>query len=128
LEPIPPCHIYVKMAYHLCQHAREGLLQIRIPEDFGNRLFEFQVAADKIAAHHVNKREVDAFPLDLVRLIEHRAGYRLVELGRVLMKDLQANSQEREMRFAHDVRKLQCIYPGARKRQPEMWTSWRLPR
>jgi superfamily II DNA or RNA helicase len=55
-EPIPPYHIYVKMAYHLCQDAREGLLQFRIPKDFGNRLFEFQVAAVKIAAHHVNKR------------------------------------------------------------------------
>jgi superfamily II DNA or RNA helicase len=55
-EPIPPYHIYVKMAYHLCQDAREGLLQFRIPKDFGNKLFEFQVAAVKIAAHHVNKR------------------------------------------------------------------------
>lgn len=39
-----------------CQDAREGLLQFRIPKDFGNKLFEFQVAAVKIAAHHVNKR------------------------------------------------------------------------
>jgi superfamily II DNA or RNA helicase len=55
-EPIPPYHIYVKMAYHLCQEAREGLIQFRIPADFGNKLFEFQVAAVKIAAHHVHKR------------------------------------------------------------------------
>ena len=27
-----------------------------IPPDFGNRLFEFQTAAVKIAAHHLNKR------------------------------------------------------------------------
>jgi superfamily II DNA or RNA helicase len=55
-EPIPPHHIYVKMAYHLCQEAREGVIQFRIPADFGNKLFEFQVAAVKIAAHHVHKR------------------------------------------------------------------------
>lgn len=53
---IPPYHIYVKMAYHLSREARAGLSEFRIPSDFGNRLFEFQTAAVKIAAHHVNKR------------------------------------------------------------------------
>ncbi len=55
-EPIPPYHIYVKMAYHLSQDARAGLNEFRIPNDFGNTLFEFQKAAVKIAAHHLNKR------------------------------------------------------------------------
>ena len=55
-EPIPPYHIYVKMAYHLSQEARAGLTEFRIPSDFGNKLFEFQKAAVKIAAHHLNKR------------------------------------------------------------------------
>ncbi len=55
-EPIPPYHIYVKMAYHLSQEARAGLTEFRIPSDFGNTLFEFQKAAVKIAAHHLNKR------------------------------------------------------------------------
>src|SRR3989304_10287269 len=53
---IPPYHIYVKMAYHLSQEARAGLSEFRIPHDFGNRLFEFQTAAVKIAAHHLHKR------------------------------------------------------------------------
>ena len=53
---VPPYHIYVKMAYHLSQEARAGLAEFRIPADFGNRLFEFQKAAVKIAAHHLNKR------------------------------------------------------------------------
>lgn len=53
---IPPYHIYVKMAYHLAQEARAGLSEFRIPRDFGNQLFEFQTAAVKIAAHHLNKR------------------------------------------------------------------------
>jgi len=55
-EPIPPYHIYIKMAYHLSQEARAGLNEFRIPKDFGNQLFEFQTAAVKIAAHHLNKR------------------------------------------------------------------------
>ena len=53
---IPPYHIYVKMAYHLSQEARAGLTEFRIPRDFGNKLLDFQVAAVKIAAHHLNKR------------------------------------------------------------------------
>ena len=53
---IPPYHIYLKMAYHLSQEARSGLSEFRIPSDFRNRLFEFQTAAVKIAAHHLNKR------------------------------------------------------------------------
>jgi superfamily II DNA or RNA helicase len=55
-EPIPPYHIYVKMAYHLSQEARAGLTEFRIPSDFGNKLLDFQMAAVKIAAHHLNKR------------------------------------------------------------------------
>jgi superfamily II DNA or RNA helicase len=53
---IPPYHIYVKIAYHLAQEARAGLSEFHIPSEFGNRLFEYQVAAVKIAAHHLNKR------------------------------------------------------------------------
>src|SRR2546428_6888096 len=55
-EAIPPYHIYLKIAYHLSQEARTGLTEFRIPRDFGNTLLEFQVAAVKIAAHHLNKR------------------------------------------------------------------------
>ena len=54
--PVPPYHIYLKIAYHLAQEARSGLTQFRIPPEFGNRLFDYQVAAVKIAAHHLNKR------------------------------------------------------------------------
>src|SRR5437667_1583689 len=55
-EVIPPYHIYIKIAYHLAQEARHGLSEFRIPAEFGNKLFEFQTAAVKIAAHHLNKR------------------------------------------------------------------------
>ena len=53
---IPPYHIYIKMAYHLSQEAREGLTEFQIPREFKDKLFEFQTAAVKIAAHHLNKR------------------------------------------------------------------------
>ncbi len=51
-----PYHIYVKMAYHLSQEARSGLSEFHVPQDFSDNLLEFQVAAVKIAAHHLNKR------------------------------------------------------------------------
>ena len=55
-EPVPPYHIYVKMAYHLSQEARAGLTEFQIPREFQDKLFEFQTAAVKIAAHHLNRR------------------------------------------------------------------------
>ena len=55
-EPIPPYYIYLKMAYHLSQEARAGLAEFRIPSDFEGKLLEFQTAAVKIAARHLNKR------------------------------------------------------------------------
>ncbi|AGX86693.1 helicase-related protein [Candidatus Symbiobacter mobilis] len=53
---VPPYHVYLKMAFHLAQEARAGLSEFRIPSVFGETLFDFQVAAVKIAAHHLNKR------------------------------------------------------------------------
>jgi superfamily II DNA or RNA helicase len=53
---IPPYHVYLKIAYHLSQEARAGLSEFQIPREFENKLFDFQTAAVKIAAHHVNKR------------------------------------------------------------------------
>jgi hypothetical protein len=55
-EAILPYHIYLKMAYHLSQEARTGVTEFRLPRDFGSTLFDFQIAAVKIAAHHLNKR------------------------------------------------------------------------
>ena len=53
---IPPYHVYLKMAYHLSHEARAGLAEFKIPKVFGDRLSDFQSAAVKIAAHHLNKR------------------------------------------------------------------------
>jgi len=55
-ELVPPYHIYIKMAYHLAEEARAGLSEFRIPREFQEHLLEFQEAAVRIAAHHVNKR------------------------------------------------------------------------
>jgi SNF2 family DNA or RNA helicase len=51
-----PYHIYLKIAYHLSQEARTGISEYRIPREFRDRLFDFQSAAVRIAAQHVNKR------------------------------------------------------------------------
>ncbi|MEA5509267.1 helicase-related protein [Crocosphaera sp. UHCC 0190] len=51
---IPPYYVYLKMAYHLSQEARDGLSLYQVPPEFN--LFEFQEAAVRIAAHHVNRR------------------------------------------------------------------------
>jgi hypothetical protein len=53
---VPPYYVYLKMAYHLAQEARAGLSEFRIPTIFGDTLFDFQIAAVKIAAHHLHKR------------------------------------------------------------------------
>lgn len=55
-RPLPPYHIYLKVAYHLSQEARAGLSEFRVPKEFESILFDFQTAAVKIAAHHMNKR------------------------------------------------------------------------
>jgi superfamily II DNA or RNA helicase len=51
---IPPYYVYLKMAYHLSQEARDGLSLYRAPSSFG--LLKFQEAAVQIGAHLVNKR------------------------------------------------------------------------
>ena len=53
---LPPYQIYLKMAYHLSHEARAGLTEFAIPTIFGNQLFDFQTAAVRIAARHLNQR------------------------------------------------------------------------
>ncbi len=52
----PPYQIYVKMAYHLAEEARAGLSEFAIPADMRGVLLEFQSAAVRIAAKHLEKR------------------------------------------------------------------------
>lgn len=55
-ELLTPYEVYLKMAYHLSQEARAGLSEFKLPREFTERLFDYQAAAVKIAAHHLNKR------------------------------------------------------------------------
>ncbi|MFQ5409426.1 MAG: phospholipase D-like domain-containing protein, partial [Anaerolineales bacterium] len=55
-KTLPPYYVYLKMAYHLSREARAGLTEFSIPREFGRKLFDFQVAAVKIAARHLNRR------------------------------------------------------------------------
>jgi superfamily II DNA or RNA helicase len=52
----PPYWIYIKMAYHLAEEARAGLSEFSIPKDMRDTLLEFQSAAVRIAARHLEKR------------------------------------------------------------------------
>ena len=52
----PPHWIYIKMAYHLAEEARAGLSEFTIPADMRSTLLEFQSAAVRIAARHLQKR------------------------------------------------------------------------
>ena len=52
----PPYQIYVKMAYHLAEEARAGLSEFNIPADMRGVLLDFQSAAVRIAARHLEKR------------------------------------------------------------------------
>jgi len=64
---------------------------------------------------HVNKREVDAFSVDLRGLSVSLQGQRVADLATKLMRDLDANSITRKMSFKHDSLLVQCIYPKRSK-------------
>jgi len=51
---IKPYFIYLKMAYHLSQEARDGLSQYSVPARFG--LLPFQEQAVRLAMKHIEKR------------------------------------------------------------------------
>jgi hypothetical protein len=110
----------------------DGRGQLRPPSEFKELRFNSAGAAHAALAalnsnlfywfitvfsdcRHVNKREVDAFPIDAAKLGRDSVGKRLYSLASDLMDDLRANSREQQMRFAHDVLKVQCIYPKASK-------------
>ena len=62
---------------------------------------------------HVNKREVDNFPLTNVP--HQDVGNHWVELGQVLSASLKTNSEFRSMKFSHDHLRVQCIIPKRSK-------------
>lgn len=56
VHPRPPYHIYLKIAYHLAYDARMGLTEFSLPRDLRGVLFDYQEAAVKLAARHLNER------------------------------------------------------------------------
>jgi len=64
---------------------------------------------------HVNKREVDAFPVDVEKLASGEHGKALFRLADELMSDLKKNSEEKKMQFKHDTLTVQCIFPKQSK-------------
>src|SRR6266550_2651223 len=53
---LPPYHIYLKIAWHLSQDARDGMKEFRIPHDVAADLMSFQTKAVQLACRHINKR------------------------------------------------------------------------
>ena len=53
---IPPFHIYLKIAWHLSQDARDGIKEFRIPHDVAADLMSFQTKAVQLACRYLNKR------------------------------------------------------------------------
>ncbi len=85
-KPLHPYLIYLKLAYHLSQEAREGFLQYGVPESMQRQLLEFQAAAVRVAARIVmHRRGVmvgDVVGLGktivataIARLLQEEAGY-----------------------------------------------------
>jgi hypothetical protein len=64
---------------------------------------------------HVNKREIDAFPIDIGALAMGAVKVQLLGLAEALMADLKKNSIERKLRFRHDTLTVQFIYPKRSK-------------
>lgn len=64
---------------------------------------------------HLNKREIEAMPINLDELSKGPPGVELRSLAPKLMEDLQRNSELRNMRFSHDTLTVQCIRPKLSK-------------
>jgi hypothetical protein len=59
---------------------------------------------------HVNKREIDAFPVGWINSGDSMAGVeKIATIGAALMEDLWNNSEDRQMTFKHDTLTVQCI-------------------
>jgi SNF2 family DNA or RNA helicase len=53
LEDIRPYLVYLKIAFHLCEEARHGEREFKLPKVFQGVLLDFQAAAVSLAAHHL---------------------------------------------------------------------------
>jgi len=59
VDLVRPYLVYLKIASHLCEEARQGEREFRVPRIFrekGTPLLDFQEAAVSLAAHHLHQR------------------------------------------------------------------------
>lgn len=56
-QDIPPYYLYLKVAYHLSEEARNGIKEFTLTPEFRHELFDFQQNAVKIAARHLNNEK-----------------------------------------------------------------------
>ena len=59
---------------------------------------------------HLNRREIDFIPIALDHLAQTKGSY-LIDLAKLLMKELRQSSENKVMKFKHDTLTIQCIYP-----------------
>jgi superfamily II DNA or RNA helicase len=52
---LPPYHVYLKMAWHLSQDARDGIKEFRVPSEIRHELLEFQEKAVQMSCRKINK-------------------------------------------------------------------------
>jgi|GEM_PF-915714 len=55
-ELVRPYLVYLKIASHLCEEARQGEREFRLPKLFRGVLMDFQEAAVSLAAHYLHRR------------------------------------------------------------------------
>ena len=103
-DPVLPYHIFLKMAWHLSEEARDSQTRFKLPKKLGDELFEYQRAAVLVAAGHLEKR----------------GG---VLLGDVvgLGKTFMATALARLMEDRHDLQTLILCPPNLRP----MWEDYR---
>jgi superfamily II DNA or RNA helicase len=56
VQLVPPYLVYLKMVYHLCEEAREGEREFKLPRVFEGVLLPFQEKAVSLTAHHLHQR------------------------------------------------------------------------
>lgn len=117
---------------------RDGRGQLRPPSEFKELRFADQHQASAalcclnsslfywfVTVHsdcrHLNKREVEAFPVHLRKLSAGPHQKALEEASKKLMRDLK-NSETRTMRFRHDTLTVQCILRDKASRFSMRWT------
>lgn len=56
LDAVRPFLVYLKIAFHLCEEARQGEREFKLPKVFQGVLLDFQEKAVSLAAHHLHRR------------------------------------------------------------------------